>query len=75
MSFAVAPSSKESLLVRTVKKEALSVAAGLAAVPGGLEILQRRWSVFSSRGESLLECRIDANKLYFDWLGVGTRQH
>lgn len=42
------------------------VAADLAVVPAGLEVLQRRWSVFSGGGGGLLVCRIDANKLYFD---------
>lgn len=76
MSFPVAPSSKEPLLVQIVqRKEALPVAADLAVAPAGLEILQRCWSVFSSGGESLLQCRTDANKLYFDLLGMGTRSH
>lgn len=47
------------------------VAADLAVVPAGLRILQRSWSVFSSRGENLCESRIDGNK--FDRLSVGKR--
>lgn len=71
----MAPSSKEPLVVQIVqRKGALSVAADLAVVPAGLEILQRCWSVFSSRGESLLERRIDADKFFFfDGLCIGTR--
>lgn len=72
MNFAVAPSSQEPLLVQRVqRKEVLLVAADLAVVRAGLGILQRSWSVFSSRGENLCECRIDDNK--FDWLSVGMR--
>lgn len=72
MSSAVAPSSKEPLLVQRVqRKEVFLIAADLAVVPAGLGILQRSWSVFSSRGENLCECGIDGNK--FDWLGVGAR--
>lgn len=72
MNFAVAPSSQEPLLVQRVqRKEVLLVAADLAVVRAGLGILQRSWSVFSSRGENLCECRIDDNK--FDLLSVGMR--
>lgn len=62
---------RSSCSAKSAKEGDLLVAADLAVVPAGLGILQRSWSVFSSRGENLCECRIDDSK--FDWLGVGMR--
>lgn len=56
---------------KSAKEGDLLVAADLAVVPAGLGILQRSWSVFSSRGENLGERRIDDS--VSDWLGVGAR--